>query len=286
MATMRNPVKKLAATSIGAVLLLAGCGIPLESDQSPSMEQESESSPDYTDGASEDVEDLTEEDAENEEDTQEAPDVSDEEADASAEESNNEPVENIVPDDGGDYALDYLDDLLISEERIGGYERSEFGSGWSSAGGCDMRNRILDRDMNNVSKEDNDCIVLSGTLDDPFTGEVINFQRDSTGGGVDIDHVVALSDAWQTGAANFTYEQRVDFSNDPLNLLAVKDSANREKSDSSADDWLPVADFQCEFASMQVAVKHKYDLWVTSAEHAALETVLQTCPTQALHSSY
>jgi uncharacterized protein DUF1524 len=166
-----------------------------------------------------------------------------------------------------------------------GYERSLFGDGWNSVGGCDTRNVILKRDLiNTVSNER--CQVVSGSLSDPYTGDTIMFERgESSSSEVQIDHVVALSDAWQKGAQLLTQEQREALANDPLELLAVDGLVNQQKSDADAATWLPPKkDFRCQYVARQVAVKKKYSLWVTDAEKAAITSVLATCPGQPLPS--
>ncbi|MCL2444764.1 HNH endonuclease family protein [Candidatus Saccharibacteria bacterium] len=161
-----------------------------------------------------------------------------------------------------------------------GYSRSEFGSGWGNINGCDARNVILYRDLTDVVLDG--CLVLSGTLHCPYTDQIINFIRGpETSNEVHIDHVVALSDAWQKGAQNLTREQRIAFSNDPLNLLAVDGPANMQKGDSDAASWLPPhRPFRCQFVARQISVKFKHNLWVTQAEHDAKYRVLQSCPDQ------
>jgi len=166
-----------------------------------------------------------------------------------------------------------------------GYTRSQFGEGWGSAGACDVRNFILRRDLTSVvTKSDTDCTVLSGKLDDPYTGKTIQFQRGAnTSDDVQIDHVVALSDAWQKGAQQMEFQARVQFANDALNLLAVDGEANGQKSDSDAASWLPPNKvYRCMYVARQVAVKQKYSLWVTQAEKDAIARVLSTCPDQRL----
>lgn len=164
-----------------------------------------------------------------------------------------------------------------------GYERSEFGSGWATINGCDTRNIILYRDLDNPVLND-ECQVLSGTLHDPYTGQTINFQRGGESE-VEIDHVVALSDAWQKGAQQLSRDQRVKLANDPLELLAVDGPANQEKGDGDAATWLPSNKaFRCEYVARQIAVKQKYSLWVTEAEKAAMLRVLGACPEQRLPS--
>lgn len=159
-----------------------------------------------------------------------------------------------------------------------GYSRSQFGDGWEIVMGCDMRNQILMRDLQGGILNDK-CKVISGTLNDPYTGKVIRFVRGAeTSDDVQIDHVVALSNAWQTGAAGLSFARRVQLANDPLNLLAVEGAANQQKSDGDAATWLPAnKSFRCQYVTRQVNVKRKYGLWVTRAEHDAIRRVLSSC---------
>jgi hypothetical protein len=166
-----------------------------------------------------------------------------------------------------------------------GYSRDQFSAGWADVGGCDTRNYILKRDMTEViTKSATDCTVESGSLNDPYTGKVIKFTRGvGTSDDVQIDHVVAVSDAWQKGAQQIDVSERAQFYNDPLNLLAVDGPANQQKSDSDAASWLPPnKDYRCRYVARQVAVKIKYKLWVTHAEHDAIKNVLSSCPNQTL----
>jgi hypothetical protein len=169
-----------------------------------------------------------------------------------------------------------------------GYTRDQFGPAWADVdrNGCDTRNDILKRDLvSEVFKEKtNGCTVLTGTLVDPFSGETINFvQGAKTSSEVQIDHVVALSNAWQTGAFKLTADQRKAFANDPLNLLAVKGRLNSQKGDGDAATWLPpLKSFRCDYVSKQIAVKIKYKLWFTAPEKEAMIRILKTCPEKAL----
>ncbi|HET9127938.1 MAG TPA: HNH endonuclease family protein [Propionibacteriaceae bacterium] len=165
-----------------------------------------------------------------------------------------------------------------------GYSRRMFGDGWidTDHNGCDTRNDILARDLTGVAFRPgtHHCIVVSGTLRDPYTGATIHFVRGvRTSNEVQIDHIVALGDAWQKGAQRWPADRRVAFANDPLNLLAVDGRANQEKGDGDAATWLPPnRAFRCDYVARQVAVKRKYGLWVTSAEQAAMVRVLTSCP--------
>lgn len=165
-----------------------------------------------------------------------------------------------------------------------GYERSLFSSDWGTYDGCSVRELVLARDMQNPVFDEHGCRVLSGTLQDPYTNKTIAFVRGpQTSQAVQIDHVVALSDAWQKGAQALTSQQRSEFYNDPLNLLAVDGPTNNDKSDADAATWLPPnKDYRCRYVARQIAVKQKYGLWVSSPEADAMRRVLEVCPTQQL----
>ena len=164
-----------------------------------------------------------------------------------------------------------------------GYARTQFGNGWVVENGCDTRNIILRRDLVQVTMNGR-CQVISGTLNDPYTGNSILFKRGAgTSDDVQIDHVVALSDAWQKGAQLLSYEMREQLANDPLELLAVDGRVNQQKSDGDAATWLPPDKaFRCQYVVRQVAVKKKYNLWITSAEKEAIARVLGACLDQSL----
>lgn len=163
------------------------------------------------------------------------------------------------------------------------YDRQAFGQRWADTdhNGCDTRNDILARDLARPTFKPGtrDCVVLTGTLAEPYTGTTIQFQRgDKSSALVQIDHVVALADAWRSGAWQWDEQSRQEFANDPENLLAVDGAANRDKSASSADQWLPPnAGFRCDYVKRQIAVKYSYGLSVTESEQDAMATQLATC---------
>lgn len=172
-------------------------------------------------------------------------------------------------------ALDTLE--VKGRASKAGYSRSAFGEGWKVINGCDTRQIILHRDLRETVV-DSTCRVTSGVLQDPYTNTTINYQS-SQSSAVQIDHIVALSDAWQKGAQNLTTAQREQLANDPLELLAVDGPSNQQKGDGDAATWLPDnKDFRCEYVSRQIAVKKKYHLWVTQAEYDAMKTILSRCP--------
>lgn len=169
-----------------------------------------------------------------------------------------------------------------------GYDRHMFGQAWSDdvtvAGGhngCDTRNDILTRDLTGIRYKpgSHNCAVLTGTLHGPYTGRTIAFHRGiGSSNAVQIDHMVALSDAWQTGAQRLSADQRRNFANDPLNLVAVDGPTNESKGDGDAATWLPPNKaYRCTYVTRQVQVKAKYHLWVTSAEHDAIARILNNC---------
>ena len=169
-----------------------------------------------------------------------------------------------------------------------GYSRDQFGPAWADTdhNGCDQRNQVLARDLTGVrfKQATRPCVVLSGTLRDPYTGATIAFTRgQGTSEAVQIDHVVALSDAWQTGAQQLDATTRELLATDLGNLLAVDGPTNQSKGDGDAATWLPPAKgYRCAYVARQVAVKTRYKLWVTAAERDAIARVLASCPAQPL----
>ena len=165
-----------------------------------------------------------------------------------------------------------------------GYKREEFYSGWPTVDGCSLRQRIIKREFGDTAVLDG-CNVVAGEFDEPYTGEHRVFTEKAQIYKIQIDHVVALSDAWQKGAQYMEKEVRYKIATDPLNLLAVDGPANEQKSDGDAATWLPSNKrFRCQYVARQVAVKYKYGLWVTEAERAAIAGVLANCPNERVIS--
>jgi hypothetical protein len=191
-------------------------------------------------------------------------------------------------------ALKYVKSLVPkSLASQSGYQRSKFSSSWGrinmktqsgTTRACDLRNYILTRDLTKITRRTSDwCIVETGVLKDPYTAKTINFVRGvKTSSAVQIDHVVALSNAWKTGAQNISATARYQIANDPLNLLAVDGPTNASKSDKDASLFLPRLAYQCKYVARQLSVKRKYKLWVTTAEKTKMVRVLTTCPKQTL----
>lgn len=161
------------------------------------------------------------------------------------------------------------------------YSRDQFYDDWPKENGCNLRQRILKRDFGETAVLANDnCTVISGKFVEPYTGEEVEFRdKSEISKGIQIDHIVALSDAWQKGAQYKTKDIRFQIATDPLNLVAADASANMQKSDGDAATWLPKnKSFRCQYVARQISVKYKYELWVTESEKNAMKQVLSKCP--------
>ena len=170
-----------------------------------------------------------------------------------------------------------------------GYSRQQFGTAWKDVdrNGCDTRDDILKRDLTGEKfrSGSKDCVVISGSLADRYTGKTIKFSKEQASE-IQIDHVVALENAWATGAGQWTKEKRTELANDPLNLLAADGSQNESKGSGDAATWLPPnKSFRCDYVARQIAVKSKYGNWVTSAEKQAMSGILKSCPDERIPTS-
>lgn len=180
-------------------------------------------------------------------------------------------------------ALALLESLEVrAKPSRPGYARSVFGAAWADAdrNGCDTRNDVLRRDLAQPSfAAGSTCVIATGRLQDPYTGQEISFRRGAgSSAQVQIDHVVALADAWRSGAAELDVQRRLALANDPLNLLAVEGAANQRKGAADASTWLPQERFRCHYVSRQISVKAAYGLWVDPGEREAMLAVLLRCP--------
>ncbi|MBT2531596.1 HNH endonuclease [Arthrobacter sp. ISL-48] len=196
------------------------------------------------------------------------------------------PVTPVHPVPGGS-AVAALERLAVKGRAPkDNYQREAFGQAWLDVdrNGCDTRNDILRRDLTAVGfTEGSKCKVSSGVFHEPYTGKMVDFRRGpESSKDVQIDHVVALGDAWQKGAQQLTLLQRQSLANDPLNLIAADGPANQEKSAGDAATWLPKnKNFRCHYVARQISVKTAYGLWVTQAEKDAMKRVLDSCPDQS-----
>lgn len=182
---------------------------------------------------------------------------------------------------GSVLAAEILDKLEVKGRAPKtGYSREQFYDGWPLVEGCSLRQKIIKREFGESAVLE-ECDVVAGEFDEPYTGEHMIFSEKSQISELQIDHVVALSDAWQKGAQYKDYDIRNKIATDPLNLLTVDGPANQQKSDGDAATWLPRnKKFRCQYVARQISVKYKYGLWVTKAEKDAMVRVLQNCPNE------
>lgn len=181
-------------------------------------------------------------------------------------------------------ALEQLEQLVVAEATgQDTYERDEFGQRWADIdrNGCDQRNDALAAALENITTKPgtHDCVVLTGTLHDPYTGLTIAFERgQGTSELVQIDHVVPLAWGWRQGADEWDEAQREHFANDPLNLQATDGRTNQSKSDRGPSEWMPPnGDYGCAYAARFVDVLAAYQLTVNPADYSALHAQLASC---------
>lgn len=199
--------------------------------------------------------------------------------------------------------LAILDTITVAEPYAKtDYAREAFapGSTWSwddaDNDGCDTRAEILMRDLDGgYEVRDKDCYITDGIMSvEPYTGQA-NRAFDAHGDyseKLDIEHAVALGDAWFSGAWDWTPEQRVAFANDPRNLFAADPSNNRSHSDKSIDLWpnlategedaaneMPNRAFLCEYAAIQTEIKAAYGLSMSPEEADVMRGYLTDCAT-------
>ena len=190
-------------------------------------------------------------------------------------------VATSAVDESQPLAKDVLEKLDVKGRAPkSGYSREEFYNGWPTVEGCSLRQRIIKRELGDTAVLDG-CNVVAGEFDEPYTGEHQVFNNKTEVSKIQIDHVVALSDAWQKGARYMDAETRYEIATDSLNLLAVDGKANQQKSDGDAATWLPSnKKFRCQYVARQISVKYKYKMWVTEAEKEAMINVLTYCPNE------
>ncbi|MFD7614786.1 HNH endonuclease family protein [Streptomyces sp. NPDC059828] len=160
-----------------------------------------------------------------------------------------------------------------------GYDRDEFGYAWMDTAdgvplarnGCDTRNDLIRRDGRELRfRTGSDCVVVSMTLHDPYTGKTIEWRKQKASE-VQIDHVVPLSYSWQMGSSRWPDSRREQFANDVLNLIPVEGRANSAKGDSGPASWLPPDKrIRCAYAVRFAQVATKYALPVTVPDKAAM----------------
>lgn len=168
-----------------------------------------------------------------------------------------------------------------------GYSRSQFGRAWTDDvdvrfghNGCKQNEDMMRHSLANIATVPGSrCKIASGTLNpDPYTGAVLNYTRGQRPTLVNLDHVVALRNAWVTGAQQWSKQKRTNFAGDPDNVILVSSTANQSKGARDLSAWEPPnKQFRCTYAQQITKLKARYGLWVTAAERDALTRVLGRC---------
>lgn len=200
----------------------------------------------------------------------------------------------------GESAVRVLSTLTVADQTDVSSDRKDHD--WANAAdgrhaAYNTRDLVLDRDLSGTTHKANGR-VATGTLDpEPYTGGAIHFVQgkankteggsaSATDGGIQIDHVVAYAEAYNSGLKDRTEEQRDAYYTDPDVLLAVQARANNAKKDADAAGWMPSWDaFRCDYAALQIGIKAKYSLTVDQKEHDALASTLAQCPAQKVVST-
>lgn len=191
--------------------------------------------------------------------------------------------------------LDATNTIATAKARPGGYDRERYFGGWASngCGSATTRDTILARDLKDAVKNPR-CQVTSGTLSDPYTGQTIQFRRGrNTSSAVQIDHVVALLDAWESGARDWDQTKRVQYANSPDVLLASDGPANmakgsgldangtslyRPQNSGAPDIWMPDNKaYRCDYMAKRATIKSKWGLTMTPREKQQTVSVLSQC---------
>lgn len=171
-------------------------------------------------------------------------------------------------------ARTYLASLTVATEDRTGYDRDLFPHWITQSGACNTREVVLKRDGTNV-QQDSSCAAVSGTWRSVYDNATWTAASD-----LDIDHLVPLAEAWDSGASGWTTARRQSFANDLTRpqLIAVTDNVNQAKGDKDPAEWLPpVTSYRCTYARAWVQVKYYYGLSVDSAEKSALSSILNGC---------
>lgn len=179
-------------------------------------------------------------------------------------------------------ALSLLGRLVTKAEHGAGYSRSKFQL-WIDADGdgCDTRDEVLIAESRKPVRIGSGCRIYGGKWYSAYDGKWTT--NPST---FDIDHVVALKEAWDSGAWSWTRARRRAYANDlgsGRSLRAVSAVSNRSKSDRDPAQWLPPrSSFRCTYATQWVATKVRWHLAVNKAERRALRNILVSCPARTI----
>lgn len=183
-------------------------------------------------------------------------------------------------------AVSSLDSISVAPRQEGPYDRDSWMTSWPTVDGCDLRNRVLSRDLEKVKHPmGDDCKVVSGVLDDPYSAEIIDFDAKDDAGAVQIDHVVPLAWAERNGGASWDSDRKKEFASDPENLLASSRSTNASKSDQGPGDWPSQEQWNdpqlhgdwCQYTVQFVDLVNQWGLSMDAEEVATTRDRLQSC---------
>ncbi len=186
-------------------------------------------------------------------------------------------IEDSVPPTRDSIRSD-LEKLSVVEESPSGYDRSLFIHWVDDDGdGCDTRDEVLIAESEIQVEVGFGCKVSAGRWFSIYDGIVVESMAE-----LDIDHMVPLKEAWDSGASSWTAIRRREYANDLASsnsLRAVTAASNRAKSDKDPGQWLPSNEAHiCEYLSDWIAVKERWGLSVDPDEHfAILGAVSRNC---------
>lgn len=147
------------------------------------------------------------------------------------------------------------------------YQRERFGPGWAARGRCTVRHEVIGKQMPDLVYSQ-DCMPTNGEFFDPYAGKIESFTHPRE---VEVDHIFPLSAAWDLGGASWSQAQRLEFANDPLNLVATSRKLNQDKLDKLPSEWMPPARAgHCWYATQLAAVAAKYRLALPPADQARM----------------
>ncbi|MFF3207691.1 HNH endonuclease family protein [Streptomyces sp. NPDC002962] len=173
-------------------------------------------------------------------------------------------------------ALEWISEAPESRD---GYSRDLFkhwNKGLNPTDGCDTRKEVILSEAKLAPETGARCALSGGRWFSEYDQVWV-----TAASSLDVDHMVPLAEAWDSGASVWTAARREAYANDQgasASLIAVSGSSNRSKSDKDPADWLPVEGFRCEYASAWVATKLRWQLPADSAERDALTRLAEVCP--------
>ncbi len=165
-----------------------------------------------------------------------------------------------------------------NEKSIPEYSRDSLPTDWKDldGNGCNTREDILKKYTSEYTGRFDGCKIKSGKFYDYYNGKFLRYDKSvDTGGGIQIDHIVAIGNAWISGGYKWGKDEWISYINDEEVLIPTSSKTNREKSDKDITEWKPANNsYLCTYAEKQVEIKDKYKLTVTEKEKAELKSIL------------